>query len=263
MLENLPKIIFVVPAYNEEENIDLFFLKLESKMKELGYPYQVILVNDGSTDSTKIKASKYLSRVPLKIVDHDSNKGVGQVFRTGFKEALKIAEDRDIIITKEADNTGDINILKDMINKINSGYELVLASCYAPGGKIVGAPLDRKILSLGANTIVKILFPIKGINTYSSFYRAYSAKMLRKAFAAYDGRLIDDDGFTFIVGMLIKLSRLRVPISEVPMALYSQERKGKSKMKKLSTILSYFKLIAKELNAGKDAKKILDRYNKI
>lgn len=239
-------IIFIIPAYNEKENIGLLLSNINTKMKELNSSYYVILINDGSTDSTKEEALKFRDRIPLEIIDHNTNKGVGQVFRAGFSRALELAKETDIIVTKEADNTSDLNILDSMLEEINSGYDLVLASCYASGGNIVGTTFSRIILSLAANLIIKLFFSIKGVHTYSSFYRAYKASVLKKAFFVYGNRLIEENGFACMVEMLIKLSRLPIYITEVPIVLRCDIRKGKSKMNKSETILGYFRLIKKE-----------------
>ncbi len=244
-------VIFIIPARNEEENIGSLFQNLRSKTGELGIEHRIILVNDGSTDSTKKLAEGFKGIMPLEIIDFPEGKGVGEVFKAGFSRALQIAGDGDIIVTKEADNTSNLDILKEMLKEVNNGNELVLASCYAPGGKITGTTIDRIILSSVANLLLKIFFPIKGVYTYSSFYRAYKAGMLKKAFYAYDNRLIEYKGFTCMVEMLIKLSRLPIRIKEVPMVLRCDLRKGKSKMNKTKTLLSYFSLIGKEVAAGR------------
>ena len=231
-------------------------------MGELNAAYHVILINDGSTDSTKERALKFQNRIPLEIIDHDTNKGIGQVFRTGFSRALELAKDADIIVTKEADNTSNLDILDRMLKEIDSGYDLVLASCYASGGKIVGTTIDRIILSSLANLIIKLLFSIKEVNTYSSFYRGYKANMLKRAFFAYENRLIEENGFSCMVEMLIKLSRLPIRITEVPMILHCDFRKGKSKMNKIGTIHGYFRLIMKELFKYRNVQNIIDRYEK-
>lgn len=255
-------IIFVIPAYNEEENIDLLLSNLDSAMKKLRLKYHIILVNDGSSDTTKKRALAFTGRIPLEIIDHNTNKGVGQVFRTGFARALELAGNEDIIVTKEADNTGELEILDSMVRKIGAGYDVALASCYAPGGRIIGTTIDRLILSFCANFILRLLFSIKGVNTYSSFYRAHKVEALRKAFYAYNGHLIDDNGFTCMVEMLIKLNRLPIRITEIPMSLRCDFRKGKSKMNKRATMLSYMRLIARELKYNKNnIQAIIARYD--
>ena len=57
-----------------------------------------------------------------------------------------------------------------------------------------GASLLRKILSLGANSMLKVLFPIPDVYTYSSFYRAYRVSTLKKADIAFQHQLIKQEG---------------------------------------------------------------------
>ena len=70
---------------------------------------------------------------------------------------------------------------------------------------------------------------------------------MQRAWAAYDGRLIECRGFACMVELLVKLSRLPIRISEVPMVLRCDVRKGASKMVRSKTIAEYVRLIAREL----------------
>ena len=237
------KVIFIIPAYNEAENLPLLLKNLKSKMEKEGYSYTIIIVNDGSSDETENVLKGFKASMPLKVIRHEGNLGVGEVFRRGFKEALSIASLDDILITKEADNTSDINILPGIIKKVEEGHDVVLASCYAPQGKIIGTSFFRTVLSGGANLLLKIFFPIAGVNTYSSFYRGYRAGIISNASSVYGSRFIEENGFACMVELLIKLDRLKARITEVPLVLYFKARKGKSKMKIFSTILGYLRVI--------------------
>jgi len=237
------KVVFIIPAYNEAENLPLLLKNLRSRMGEEGYPYTIIIVDDGSSDGTDKVLKEFSTSLPLKIIRHNENLGVGEVFRRGFKEALSMVSPDDILITKEADNTSDINILPAIIKKVEDGYDVVLASCYAPEGKVVGTNFFRRVLSGGANMLLKVFFPIDGINTYSSFYRGYRARIIFEAASIYGPRLIEENGFACMVELLIKLSRLKAKITEVPLILYFKARKGKSKMKIFSTIKGYFRVM--------------------
>jgi dolichol-phosphate mannosyltransferase len=237
------KLIFIIPAYNEAENLPLLLKNLSSRLEEEGYPYTIIIIDDGSADATESVLKKFNTFLPLRVIRNNGNLGVGEVFRRGFKEALSMASPDDILITKEADNTSDINILPDMIKEIEGGSDVVLASCYASEGKIIGTSLYRRLLSGGANMLLRNFFPIDGVNTYSSFYRGYRAEIIFKASSVYGPRLIEENGFACMVELLIKLNRLKARITEVPLILYFKARKGKSKMKVLSTIRGYFRVI--------------------
>lgn len=244
-------IIFIIPAYNEAQNLPLLLNNLKSTMEEKGYPYTIIIIDDASTDRTNDIVKEFSISMPIKAIRHEKNSGVGEGFRRGFKEALSFANGDDILITKEADNTSDIKMLPEIIKRVEVGYDVVLASCYAPGGEIIGTSLFRRILSSGANAILKIFFPIQGINTYSSFYRGYRCGIIFKAASRYGDNLIVENGFACMVELLIKLNRLGARIAEVPHTLYFNARKGKSKMKILSTIMGYARVIRREWKVKK------------
>lgn len=240
-------LIFITPTYNEEKDIEELLKQTKEKMAAEGLNYKIIIVDDGSTDRTVELASLFKDRykIPLEIYRNSKNKGPGEVFRSGFRVALAgTLVDEDIIITKEADNTSDLGILKDMIKKIHEGYDVVLASCYAKEGRVIGTTIDRVILSKGANLLLKFFFPIRDVNTYSSFYRAYKATSLKRVFDRYGERLIQENGFVCMVELLIKLNRWgRLKIAEVPMVLRADKRTGKSKMRIIKNIFGYLKII--------------------
>ena len=240
-------LFLIIPAYNEEKNIPSLLESIGKKMGELKLSYKLVIVNDGSSDRTKEIVESYSRRYPIILLNHDTNRNVGQVFKTAFQRILGEAREGDVIITKEADNTSDLGILDPMLKKIGEGYGMVLASCYAKGGKIVGTTIDRVLLSSIANFLLRFFFPIKGVRTYSSFYRAYRQEAVRKAFDRYDGRLIEEEGFACMVEILVKMSKLDIRIAEVPMVLRCNLRQGHSKMKKGQTISAYFRLFKKKL----------------
>lgn len=239
-------VYLIIPAYNEERNIPRLVRNTRDAMAMIGLSYIIYIVNDGSTDGTSRVAAELAQEAPVTEVRLETNQGVDGAFQAGFEEVLNVARPGDVIVTKEADNTSDHAILKKMVEHILGGYDVALASCFAPGGGVENSSLDRHILSSGANTLLRIFFPIKGVHTYSSFYRAYDAMRLKAAFKAYEGRMIEEEGFVCMVEMLVKLSRLPLKIVEVPMVLRCNKREGLSKLRRRRTILGYLKFIWKQ-----------------
>lgn len=239
-------IIFIIPAYNEEKNIRDLLKRTETKMFERGFDYKIIVVNDGSIDKTASIVNSLKDKIPLELYNQYPNRGVGEAFRQGFRIAINSASDNDIIITKEADNTSNLEIITEMIDKIRNGYDMVLASCYSKGGGIRETTFYRRITSWGANMLLRLFFPI-GVRTYSSFYRAYNSKSLKMAFHQYGNKLIEENGFECMVELLIKLKKLGgFKVSEVPMVLDGNMRKGKSKMMVFKTTLGFIRVIYKQ-----------------
>ena len=173
---------FLLPAFNEENNISLVVNNIDRQMKSLNQRYRIVIVDDGSQDKTREVVSKLKNDFPIELLPHQTNYGVDQAFKTGFDFILPKAKPQDLVVSMEADNTSDLSILPAMLGKVGGETSVVLASCYAREGKVVQISHYRKLLSAGANFLLKLFFPIKRVNTYSSFYRVYRAETLQKVF---------------------------------------------------------------------------------
>jgi dolichol-phosphate mannosyltransferase len=236
----------VIPAYNEALNIDRLLDSLGAALPELG-PHTVLIVDDGSTDGTADLIRERAGQIPIEVLSHSTNRGVHEAFRSGFTRVLEEGNDDDIVLTMEADNTSDPGILRAMLDQMQQGSDLVLASCYAPGGGVRGTTWWRIFLSRAANLLLRLAFRLGGIHTYSSFYRMYRLGLLRRAAEVYGAQLMDQAGFVCVVELLIRLHRLPgVRIGEVPMVLECAARNGPSKMRVWRTALRYLPLLAAE-----------------
>src|SRR5262249_31779145 len=101
------------------------------------------------------------------------------------------------------------------------------------------------LLSYGARVLFKTLFPISGVRDYTCGFRAYSVDILTTAFNRYGDTLIQEKGFQAQVELLLKLSRLGLIATELPLILRYDYKLGASKMKVLNTILGTLILMAK------------------
>ncbi len=240
-------IYFLAPFYNEEEFLEKFINDLiQSAAKNFKQNYKIILVNDGSADGSLNIVKEFQKKYPIISISYKPNRGVDIAFKLGFKKILDMSKKGDLVITLESDNTSDLKIIPKIIEEINKGADIVLASCYANEGGIYGTGVFRQVASRLVNFILYIIFPIKGVKTYSSFYRAYKVESLKKIWKAYGNNLIKQKGFVCMVEILIKCSKLPVKIEEVPMILRWENRRGKSKMKIGKTFIGYG-LLVKEL----------------
>ena len=242
-------IIVVLPVYNEEKNIQKLLNDISLCAKESNWNYRICIADDGSSDSTVQIVESLKEKMPVDVVLNPINMGPGAAFDLGFRKVLASASDDDIIVTMEADNTSDLSILDKMVSIVREGADLVLASCYAADGQVNNISLLRRILSRGANFLVKFIFREKAVNTFSSFYRCYRARILKEAYRKYGDKFIEEDGFTCAVDIFLKLVRLDVRIVEVPSVLKCNLRVGRSKMKMIKTTIAYLKLFSRELFA--------------
>jgi dolichol-phosphate mannosyltransferase len=234
----------VIPAFNEAGNVERTLAAVRERLEPLGQRYRVVLVDDGSSDDTAERARR--AELPLEVVSHPRNLGPGAAFLTGFLHVLKDADPLDIVLTLEGDTTSDPRILPRLLHRVwEEGDHIALASCYLYGGGIVGTRLHRVGLSHVANGLMKRALGLSGLQTLSSFYRAYQVQALLAMRQRWGDGFIRSRGFECMVEVLYRAVQLRLRVSEVPMLLDGSQRQGKSKMRVVRTSLAYLGLAAR------------------
>ena len=236
----------VLPAYNEEETILPLIMDIKRILGERFNDFEVIVVNDGSTDNTA-KIVSELNLHILKLVEHNRNKGLSESIKTGLLYALKNFDENDIIVTMDADNTHSPGLIHRMSTFIEEGNDVVIASRYRPGARVIGLTLARKTISFGGNMLLRLLFPTRGVKDYTSGYRAYRAGVLSKAFDLWENSFINEPGFSCQVDILLKLRKMRAIMNEVPLILRYDQKESASKMNVTSTMIDTLKLVVKRV----------------
>ena len=236
---------FLVPLYNEEQNIALLHKNVTSVFP--GQKKFFLLVDDASSDKTVEAATRLFGNEQnFQLLTKSKNQGPGDSFNMGFEWILSHSQhEKDLIITLEGDNTSDLGIVNTMVMLSVSGYSLVLASVYAQGGDFEGTTFWRKFISFIANQLLRFAFDIK-VLTLSSFFRVYHVTLIAKIKEKHT-TIIESKGFICMIEILLKAIRADAKIIEVPMILKSNIRKGKSKMKIWKTSWSYLKFLAANL----------------
>ena len=240
-------IYFLMPAYNEEAEIEFRLKRIADLMAQKGLPFEIWVVNDGSLDQTASIVQAVAREIPVQMIQHQVNQGVGVAFSNGLRELARIAKADDIIITLDADNTHNLKTVEFMIKKMDEGYEVVIGSCFATGGMMVGVPLIRFLLSYVSNFAYRILFHVKGIRTYTGFYRAHSGAAVKLAFEKFGDRFIEAKGFAAMAEMLIKFRQIPLFLTEVPMIIRYDLTGRASKMRVMATIREHAGVITRNL----------------
>jgi dolichol-phosphate mannosyltransferase len=240
--------VFVVPAFNEIDNLPRLIVDLEHRPELFPDGSRLIVVDDGSTDGTAQWFAGYEGALPTQLVTFDENQGPGAAFRAGFRAALAVCDDDANIITLEADTTSDLNALDEMLAEIDAGAGLVLASVHG-GGRMVNVGFVRRFLSKCAGSVVRLLLGIDA-RTVSSFFRVYRASVIREASERYGETLITESGFACKAELLAKIAALGTAIEEVPVDLDGARRVGASKMAIGPTLAGYWRLFRAPKLAG-------------
>ena len=241
----------MLPAYNESGAIGPLLEKIAATFRRVDGPASVLLVDDGSADGTAKKAREHAGqlRLDLTVETHETNRGLGEALRTGFARATEMAGEDGVVVGMDTDDTHDPSIIPDMLEKIDEGYDIVIASRYAKGGREVGLSPLRSFLSKGASTLLRTFLRVPGVRDYSCGYRAYRGSTLADGFRTFGDDLITESGFVASAEVLLKLAQLPSRVTEVPLVLRYDRKGGASKMNIVDTIRRYLVMVT----AGRQA----------
>lgn len=238
-------IYIFLPAYNEEKSIPALFANITRTCDSNKITFSIVIVDDGSTDATASLAEQYSHTMPVTVLKHTRNRGLGKAVQTGLSYIISKAGPDDLVVTMDADNTHDPHIMLSMIQKAEQYIDVVIASRYVPSGENRGVSLFRKILSRGSSFLLHVFFPYKHVTDYTSGYRLYRASILKKAYAHYGDTFITQHGFACMAEILINLMFISAAIREVPLVLRYDLKSSKSKIKIGQTIMQYIVFIIK------------------
>jgi len=234
-----PLVSIIVPAYNEEGIITQSLAELCQYMAALEetYRWELIVVNDGSTDLTGELAEAFAKdRQNVRVFHHTYNFRLGQALRYGFHQCRG-----DYVVTMDVDLSYAPEHILRMLTKLRAtNAKIVIASPYMPGGKVSNVPWLRKMFSRWANRYLSLTVTKDNLAgklfTLTGMVRAYDGKFL----ARLNLRAMNVDINTEI---LYKAMILRARIVEVPAHLHwrtakSGETQRKSSMRILKGIIS-------------------------
>lgn len=231
---------FVVPAYNEEGNILRLLDDFAARSGQLPAGSRVIVVDDGSSDSTPDLVAQYTGPIEVELVALTHNQGPGAAFRAGFAAALANCGEDAYIVTLEADTTSDLDALPEMLARVDAGADLVLAHW-----RMIDVSRRRRLLSAGAGYVVRRALGLDAA-TVSSFYRVYRASILRAATERYGEHLIQESGFACKAEILAKIAAMGARVDEVTVDLDWSRRNGESKMPVARTMLAYWRMMFRQ-----------------
>jgi dolichol-phosphate mannosyltransferase len=201
-------ISIVIPSYNEEAGLGKNITALAAALAGWDKTWEIILVNDGSTDGTPAIMEKLAAADPrLRLVSYRDNRGRGFALRTGIGAA-----EGGIIVTTEADLSWGEDIVIRLVEALEtSGRDIIIASPYAPEGRLVNVPLKRALVSRIGNRFLRTSIPAD-ITMVSGMTRCYRRQVL-------DSLELESDGKEFHVEVLFKAVVLGYRIGEIPATL--------------------------------------------
>ncbi len=245
----MPNLLVLLPCYNEEQALPALLEQLAAVRDQLQseWSVSVLVVDDGSSDGTAACAEAGGAELPVQLVRHGKNRGLGAALRTGIEHFLEWAGDSDsraALAVMDADGTHPPPLLPLMLGRLEGGdglepCDVVIASRYAPGGEEHGLPLLRWLYSRLASLALRMVARTAGVRDYTCGYRLYRAGPLREAHRHWGTELVTENSFVCMAELLVKLGRRGGRIGEVPLRLHYEFKGGPSKMNVAATIRRY------------------------
>ena len=219
-------ISIIIPAHNEEDNITGIINRIKNT---LDIPYELVVVNDHSTDRTAELVRKLTKEYDnIRLIENKLDGGFANALKTGFNNAT-----REVVIPVMADLCDDLSTVKKMLEKINEGYDVVCGSRYIEGGARLGGSKLKGFFSCFAGRSLRYLLQLPTSDIANAF------KMYRKG--VIDKIDIKAKSFEISMEIPLKAYYLGFKITEVP-TLWKARTSGRSNFRMIRLLPNYLNL---------------------
>lgn len=212
------QVSIVIPAFNEEGNLCILIEDLEEILTQVDFSYEIIIVEDNSSDLTGDIADNLARKHDNLSVIHrrGGTNGLGAALIDGSHHAIG-----RYVIWVMGDLSDDLKTLPNLIHKLEMGYDMVIGSRYMDGGSRGELSRIKAFLSSGYTTICRILFNIP-LHDITNAFRVFRKDILMEINSPLSNDYAISPEFTIIAHLE------GYKLGEVP-TTYFNRRKGKSK----------------------------------
>ncbi len=159
------KLSVVIPLHNEQDCIRDVAIALAVKLAEHSVPYEIVLINDNSTDGTEGVLSNLVQSNPhIRYVNNPPPNGFGLAVRCGLRNFTG-----DAVAVYMGDGSDDPDDLVAFYRKLQEGYDCVFGTRWNHGGKVYDYPLFKHVLNRFANNFIRLIMQI----TYNDLTNAF------------------------------------------------------------------------------------------
>ncbi len=208
-------------------------------MTSLGerYSFEVVCIDDGSTDKTAaVLQERARSQPCLRVVTHSTNRGLGAAIETGLQTSTG-----SLITMVDADGTFAVEDLPKLLDVLAEGHDIVIASAFHPDGVIENVQWFRLFVSLSLSRIYGFLIG-SPIHSFSGIFRVYRRSV-------FDRVSITSSGFSSVTEILLQALDHGMRVTEVPTVL-SRRVTDDSKLRFFEEVRNHLRLLLR-ISAGR------------
>lgn len=209
----------VIPAHNEENNISNTIEELIQELRNEKIPFEVIIVNDNSTDNTLQVIKELSQKYPeIVVVDNPLPGGLGRAIRSGLKNIKG-----DVVAIVMADRSDDPKDIVRCYRKIEEGYDCVFGSRFRKESIVTHYPRVKLIANRIVNKFLQILF-LTRFNDLTNAFKVYRRHVIENISPLQSAH------FNITIEMSLSALIRKYKIAEIPIAWYGRTW-GQSKLK--------------------------------
>jgi dolichyl-phosphate beta-glucosyltransferase len=211
-----PYLSVVIPAFNEEPRIGATLERVYAYLSKRDYPFEIIVVDDGSRDGTIRVVEAFAGQKPeIRVVSNDGNRGKGFSVRHGIEEARG-----EYILFSDADLSTPIEDVEKLLPKLTGeGFGIAIGSRSIRGADVrIHQPWYRELMGKVYNKIVRVC-ALRGFKDTQCGFKLFRADVARRVFAKQQ-----IERFSFDVEALYLAHKYGYRIAEVPVTWYDSPR---------------------------------------
>lgn len=214
----MPKVLVVIPTYNESENI----VKLLPSVLEQAPGLHVLIVDDNSPDGTAGVVRDMMAKDDrLHLLERPGKMGLGTAYVLGFRFAIE--HGYDFVFEMDADFSHSPKEIPNFLRAAEE-HDLVLGSRYIHGVRVLNWPMNRLLLSYSANIVTRVLTGLP-VHDATGGFKCFRRTVLE----AINLDAIKSNGYAFQIEMSYKAWKKGFRITEIPI-VFLDRTTGVSKM---------------------------------
>ena len=214
------RVVAVIPTYNEKENASAM---ADAALANLPADGGVLFVDDNSPDGTGEILDGIAAKEPrVKVLHREKKEGLGRAYVAGFAKALEMGAER--VVEMDCDFSHDPADIKRMLEAVENA-DVVVGSRYVKGGKCVGWPFKRWLISRCGGIFIRMVLGVP-VKDPTGGFKCFRRSALE---ALGDFSCIKSFGYSFQMEMNFRMSRMGLKIVEIPIT-FAERRAGKSKI---------------------------------